>query len=154
MTGSERLAELEQGRNPQMVARMKSGFAVMADSQYLPGYCLLLAYPEVDHLTDLEPAARSQFLLDMSVLGEAVMSATNSRRVNYAILGNLDPFLHAHVWPRYDWENPQYKLSPPTDYPLNVREAPSNRYEATKHDKILQTIRTQVLKRIGADLEP
>lgn len=26
------------------------------------------------------------------------------RRVNLEILGNSDAFLHAHVWPRYDWE--------------------------------------------------
>ena len=26
------------------------------------------------------------------------------RRVNLEILGNQDEFLHAHVWPRYDWE--------------------------------------------------
>lgn len=26
------------------------------------------------------------------------------RRVNVEIVGNSDAFLHAHIWPRYDWE--------------------------------------------------
>lgn len=26
-------------------------------------------------------------------------------RVNYEIFGNLDPFVHAHVFPRYAWES-------------------------------------------------
>ncbi|HEY1704997.1 MAG TPA: hypothetical protein VGG75_35310 [Trebonia sp.] len=26
------------------------------------------------------------------------------RRVNLEILGNTDAFLHAHIWPRYEWE--------------------------------------------------
>jgi diadenosine tetraphosphate (Ap4A) HIT family hydrolase len=154
MTGSERLEELELGQNPLVIARMKSGFAVMSESQFLPGYCLLLAYPEVNHLTDLDPASRAQYLLDMSNLGEAVMAATNCRRVNYSILGNLDPFLHAHVWPRYEWENPQYKTAPPTDYPISVREAASQRFDPEKHDAIREAIRAHLLTLAGGDLEP
>ena len=94
----------------------------MGDSQFLPGYALLLAYPEADHLTDLPHAARSRYLLDMSLLGEAVMQATNCSRVNYAVYGNLDPFLHAHVWPRYAWEEEQYRLRPPFSYPPEYRD--------------------------------
>ncbi|MFI9452759.1 hypothetical protein [Amycolatopsis sp. NPDC052450] len=32
--------------------------------------------------------------------------------MNVEILGNTDPFLHAHVWPRYDWE-PADKVGQP-----------------------------------------
>ncbi|EFE72535.1 LOW QUALITY PROTEIN: conserved hypothetical protein, partial [Streptomyces viridosporus ATCC 14672] len=49
------------------------------------------------------------FLSDMERLGEAVERACRRldpafRRVNLEILGNTDPFLHVHVWPRFDWE--------------------------------------------------
>jgi hypothetical protein len=33
--------------NPTTVSPMKSGFVVMSNSQFLPGYCLLLAYSGV-----------------------------------------------------------------------------------------------------------
>ena len=45
----------------------------------------------------------------MERLGEAVQVVCTRRdpefrRVNLEILGNTDAFLHAHVWPRYEWE--------------------------------------------------
>src|SRR5579862_7979366 len=102
MSPAERLAELADGRNPALIARLSSGFAVMVSHQYFQGYCLLLAYPQVEKLNDLAGEARVQFLGDMATLGDAVLAATACRRINYSIYGNLDPFLHAHVWPRYD----------------------------------------------------
>ena len=140
VTGTERLARLAEGKSPLLIARMPSGFAVMGDSQYLPGYCLLLAYPEVNHLHDLPVDRRAQYLTDMGLLGEALMAATGCLRVNYAILGNLDPFLHAHVWPRYTWEDDRYRLAPPSDYPADYRDAPERLYSAEKHGELQKAI--------------
>jgi len=60
------------------------------------------------HLTGTLPVdfqddvpARGQFLLDMARLGDALLKVTDALRINYAILGNLEPALHAHVIPRY-----------------------------------------------------
>ena len=41
---------------------MKSGFAVIGDTQHLPGYSLLLAIdPSTNHLTDLDWPQRKDF---------------------------------------------------------------------------------------------
>ena len=112
---------------------MPSGFAVMSDWQFLPGYCLLLAYPEANHLTDLDPLRRARYLADMAVLGEAVIAATGCARVNYGILGNLDPFLHAHVWPRYEWENPEYRTEGPWSYSEEYRTMPEHAFTVEHH---------------------
>jgi diadenosine tetraphosphate (Ap4A) HIT family hydrolase len=48
-------------------------------------------------------AKRLAFLRDMSLRGEAVEAVCSPQRVNYEIFGNADPFLHAHVLPRYAW---------------------------------------------------
>jgi diadenosine tetraphosphate (Ap4A) HIT family hydrolase len=50
----------------------------------------------------------------MDRLGEAVEVARAAadpafRRINLEILGNTDAFLHAHVWPRYNWEPPRWR---------------------------------------------
>jgi len=48
---------------------MRSGFAVIGDTQHLPGYSLLLTDdPSADHLTDLEWERRKAFLFDLSLL--------------------------------------------------------------------------------------
>jgi diadenosine tetraphosphate (Ap4A) HIT family hydrolase len=154
MTGTERLAMLADGRSPMLIARMPSGFAVMGDHQFLPGYSLILAYPEVNHLTDLSVAERARYLVDMSRLGEAVMAATNCLRVNYSILGNLDPFLHAHVFPRYSWEEDLYRLAPPWKYPDEYRDVTKHGYSEEKHGNLRLAITRHLLSLSGADLEP
>jgi diadenosine tetraphosphate (Ap4A) HIT family hydrolase len=141
MTGTERLAILARDENPKLLLRMKSGFAVMGDTQFLPGYSLLLAYPEAGQLNDLHGATRDQFLRDMAALGDAVKSATGADRINYSIYGNLDPFLHAHVWPRYTWEDDDVRTLPPFNYPASIREHAANLFDMGKHSGLLRKIR-------------
>jgi diadenosine tetraphosphate (Ap4A) HIT family hydrolase len=86
---------------------MSSGWAVLGDPQILPGYCLLLPDPVVPHLNALTGAARAAFLHDMARLGDAVLAVTSAERINYEILGNVEPALHAHVIPRYASEPPE-----------------------------------------------
>jgi diadenosine tetraphosphate (Ap4A) HIT family hydrolase len=90
----------------RVVARMASGWAVLGDPQILSGYCLLLPDPVVPHLNALDGVARSTFLDDMARLGDAVLAVTGAERINYEILGNVEPALHAHVIPRYASERP------------------------------------------------
>jgi len=106
----DRIGSALRGENPTVLRRLDAGFAVIGDTQFLPGYCVLLAdSPAVGRLTDLARPRRLEFLADLDLLGEAVENVCarrdpGFRRVNLEILGNTDPFLHAHVWPRYDWE--------------------------------------------------
>lgn len=99
-----------RGENPTVLRRLSAGFAVIGDVQFLPGYSVLLVDdPEVERLSDLPRDKRLAFLSDMDQLGEAVERASRHldaafRRVNLEILGNTDGFLHAHVWPRFEWE--------------------------------------------------
>ena len=96
-----RVESLQSGGDPGFIERMASGWAVMGDPQVLPGYCLLLPDPVVPHLNALAATDRMRFLGDMAALGEAVQAATGAVRVNYAMFGNLEPALHAHVFPRF-----------------------------------------------------
>ncbi len=113
----DRVGAAERGENPTVLARMPSGFAVIGDTRFLPGYCVLLVSPRVDTLQDLELAGRSDFLPDMSLAGDAVAAMCHPRRLNYAICGNTDAFLHARVFPRYEWEPAEYASLPPFRYP-------------------------------------
>jgi diadenosine tetraphosphate (Ap4A) HIT family hydrolase len=119
---TDRIGAARQGRNPTVLARLHSGWAVIGDFQRLPGYCVLLHDGSADHLHDLPPDQRSMFLSDVGMLGEAVAAAcaqveTGFRRVNYEILGNAYDRLHAHVHARYDWEEPEHRARPVWFYP-------------------------------------
>ena len=100
------------GRLPRVIARMRSGWAVLGDPQITYGYCLLLPDPVAPDLNALTGDARRQFLDDMAALGEAVLAETGAERINYEILGNVEPTLHAHVIPRHASEDPALRRQP------------------------------------------
>lgn len=120
---ADRVGSALAGRNPTVLLRLDAGFAVIGDVQWLPGYCVLLTdRTGVSTLSDLDRTARMAFLADLADLGEAVTRACRARdpafrRVNLEILGNQDEFLHAHVWPRYEWEPPDLVHRPVWRYP-------------------------------------
>lgn len=95
-----RVAACRAGRDPTAVLCMPSGWVVMGDPQVLTGYCLLLPDPVVPHLNALPAAGQSAFLADMAALGQALLEITGAIRINYAMFGNVEPALHAHVFPR------------------------------------------------------
>ncbi len=112
-----------EGRNPTVLAELDDAFAVIGDVQFLPGYALALTKrPGVDRLSDLPRAERLRFLADTDLVAAAVENVCAARdrayrRVNVEILGNTDAFLHAHVWPRYEWEAPEVVGKPVWLYP-------------------------------------
>lgn len=128
---ADRIGSALAGENPTVLRRMPGAFAVIGDVQWLPGYCVLLADdPTVERLSDLSSTGRRQFLDAMAKLGEAVERACQEqdpsfRRVNLEILGNTDPYLHAHVWPRYEWEPPELIGKPVWLYPAENWSDPS-----------------------------
>jgi len=144
VTPSERLQLLANGNQPTLIAKMASGFAVMGDSQFFLGYSLLLAYPVVEQLVALPRSGQLQFLGDMASLGEAVKRATGCQRVNFSIYGNLDPFLHAHVWPRYEHEDPAIRTSPPFNAPEGLRHDPGVAFRLDRHRELRDRIAAEL----------
>jgi diadenosine tetraphosphate (Ap4A) HIT family hydrolase len=130
------------------MARMRSGFALIGDTQHLPGYSLLLTDdPSADHLTDLDWPRRSEFLFDLALLGEAVESACKPhglRRMNYEVLGNSLHVLHGHVHPRYEWEPPDKITGPVWRYPKEVRNAPECAYSDEEHRELRAAITAEL----------
>jgi diadenosine tetraphosphate (Ap4A) HIT family hydrolase len=140
-TPAERLKALHNGENPRFVARLPSGWVELAANQFRRGYCLLLADPLVPSLNDADEAVRTQFLLDMARVGDAVRAATGAVRCNYGIYGNLDPFLHAHIVPRFADEPEAERTLPPLSLPISVREEPSTAFDPERDRELVKEIR-------------
>ena len=97
----EQVIAAREGRDARVIARLFSGWAVFGERQFVRGYVLLLPDPVVPNLNSLGARERIAFLSDMSRLGDALLKVTGAARINYAIFGNQEPALHAHVIPRY-----------------------------------------------------
>lgn len=136
-TAIHRMVAACRGNNyPALIARMPSGWAVMGAAQFLRGYCLLLPDPVAAHLNDLGHAHRTQFLNDMARLGDAVLQVTGAVRVNYAMFGNMEPALHAHVIPRYHDEAPALRTAHPWAYDWSAASA----FDLQVHGGLLRQI--------------
>lgn len=135
-----RVEALRAGADPTVIARLASGWAVFGERQFLLGYALLLPDPVVTDLNALDLAARGAFLADMARLGDAVLGATGALRINYAIFGNLEPALHAHVIPRYRDEADSLATAHPWAYDWSA--APL--FDATQQGALLTAVRRRL----------
>lgn len=140
-----RIAAARRGENPTVIRRMPSGWAVLADWQYLPGYVILLADPQVPSLNDLSEEDRGTFLRNMGEIGDVLLGATDSVRINYSILGNSDPILHAHICPRYSWEDPTLLKGPTAHYDKTGEP----RFDANRDGPLMERIGTLLDSRLA-----
>ncbi|QIK66205.1 diadenosine tetraphosphate hydrolase [Nocardioides sp. HDW12B] len=142
---ADRIGSALRGENPTVLARLPGAFAVIGDVQFLPGYCVLLADdPAATRLSDLAPATCAAYLTSMARLGAAVERACAEldpafSRVNLEILGNTDPFLHCHVWPRYTWEPDDIRPGPVWHHPRERWSDPTTAL-GERHDELRRRI--------------
>jgi diadenosine tetraphosphate (Ap4A) HIT family hydrolase len=133
-----------EGRDPRVIARLYSGWAVFGERQFLRGYALLLPDPVVPSLNALGAQERTGFLLDMARLGDALLKVTGAIRINYAIYGNIEPALHAHVIPRYSDEADKLRTAQPWAYDWEAAPA----FDRTAYQELADSLRRE-LTRMG-----
>ncbi|MGZ3601119.1 MAG: hypothetical protein ACXWQ5_15740 [Ktedonobacterales bacterium] len=146
----DRVGAARRGEHPLILAPMPSGYAVLGDTQFLPGYCVLLASPRVEGLNDLMLEQRREFLLEMALLGDAVMAVCQPERIDYAIMGDADHFLQAHVHARYDWEPEEYRNSSAFSYPRERWTDPAYQYSEERHGELQAMLSDMVLQLVAA----
>ena len=135
-----RVEACRAGTDPTVIARLASGWAVMGDPQVLTGYCLLLPDPVVPHLNAMPPEAQVAFLAEVARLGQAVLEATGALRINYAMFGNLEPALHAHVHPRHANEPEALRTAHPWAYDWSA----ARRFDPGRDGPLLRALRARL----------
>lgn len=135
-----RVNDARAGRDSSVLGRCASGWAVFGQQQFVEGYLLLLPDPVVPDLNALTPERRAQFLLDMSHLGDALVRTRSPVRINYAIFGNVEPALHAHVIPRYRTEPEAMQTAHPWMYDWNAAPA----FDAIASAPLMKALRAEL----------
>lgn len=141
----KRVEEARNGTNPKVITHVKSGWVVLGDAQFVEGYCLLLPDPVVKDLNALTGEERAQYLRDMAAIGDAVLEVTGAKRINYEILGNVEPALHAHVFPRFEHEPAELRTKPVWFY--DWEKAPQ--FDKQKHANLMEKLKVAVQKHCG-----
>jgi diadenosine tetraphosphate (Ap4A) HIT family hydrolase len=146
ITIPERIEAARAGTNPTVICRVPSGWVVLCDMQFLRGYCILLADPVVTSLNDLNQEQRAQYLCDMALVGDALMEVTGAYRINYGIMGNSDPYLHAHIVPRFASEPEEYLHGLPWSYPKCVLD--ENKFDYERDEELIQQLARAIQSRL------
>jgi diadenosine tetraphosphate (Ap4A) HIT family hydrolase len=141
-----RVAALRAGTEPASIARLASGWLVLGDPQVIRGYCLLLPDPVVPDLNALAAGPRATFLADMTAAGDVLKEVLGATRINYAIYGNLEPALHAHLFPRRGDEPAALVTAQPWAWDWGA--AP--RFDPALHGALLARLRAAVAARVAA----
>ena len=131
-----RVVALRDGNDPACVTRLRSGWVVLGDPQVIPGYCLLFPDPVVPQLNTLDRTQRGEFLADMAHVGDVLLGALGATRINYAIYGNVEPALHAHIFPRRSDEVAPLVTAQPWAFDWSA--AP--RFSSVLHSALLVTL--------------
>jgi diadenosine tetraphosphate (Ap4A) HIT family hydrolase len=92
------------------------------------------------HLNELNANPRRTLLYEASVVGDVLLEVTNAVRINYEILGNLEPALHVHVFPRFAYEPAELRTRPVWYYDWDA--AP--RFDLERDAPLIQAIRTRL----------
>jgi diadenosine tetraphosphate (Ap4A) HIT family hydrolase len=93
------------------------------DDARFPGRCILVLNEHLEDFAEMPPALTNLFAADVQHAGRTLKRVTGAVRVNYAILGNKERHVHAHLIPRppgdpvptrAPWEHPapQSSLKP------------------------------------------
>ncbi|MFI4890832.1 MAG: HIT family protein [Steroidobacterales bacterium] len=144
MTAIHRMvARCRAGEYPPAILKLRSGWVVMGEPQVFPGYCLLLPDPVVSDLNALDAGPRAQFLADMALVGDALIEVLGAVRVNYAMFGNVEPALHAHLFPRMASEPEATRTAQP--WALDWNRAPA--YADAAHAELKAHIAASIRRR-------
>ena len=91
-----------------------TALGLYSDARF-PGRSLLMYRRHVEHIEDLTPTELSDLWSDATLVGRALKPLVGATRINYGVLGNVEPHLHIHIVPRDPAREPLPTRSPWTD---------------------------------------
>ncbi|HEX3733341.1 MAG TPA: hypothetical protein VHU91_10520 [Mycobacteriales bacterium] len=147
------LARTREGKNPRVIAELKSGWVVIGETQFLPGYCLLLSREPAAALAELALEAQTRFLADLALTGQAVHNVCGRLgdrflRVNYEVLGNRWNYLHGHVYARYAWEPLPERLG--SIHAYGPRRNDNEHRLDGRHQPLISALRAELRSLVGS----
>jgi diadenosine tetraphosphate (Ap4A) HIT family hydrolase len=127
------------GSFADFVAELPHCFVILGDAQFYRGYCVLLAKSHVNEPHLMTPDEARGLFDEVLAVGRAIAEVTRPLKLNYGCLGNLEPHVHWHVFPRYESDS--------------MRAAPVwLRPEAERKIELEESDRRELIRTLGAAL--
>lgn len=92
------------------VAELGDCYVILGDAQFYRGYCVMLAKSHATEIFLMPPEEAHRVFEELRLVAEAIASVTRPWKLNYECLGNAEPHVHWHIFPRY--ENDELRRAP------------------------------------------
>jgi diadenosine tetraphosphate (Ap4A) HIT family hydrolase len=116
------IARLSVGEFPDAVAELPRSWLILGDAQFYRGYCVILAKRHTREMHALPRGEAHELLDELMAVGKAIERVVKPLKLNYECLGNQEPHVHWHVFPRYSED--QMRLEPVWTRPAAERRRP------------------------------
>ena len=92
---------IRSGTFTDLIAELPRSWLILGDAQFYRGYSVLLAKRHVTEM-HLMPRGEAHELIDeLMAVGKTLERVVKPLKLNYECLGNQEPHVHWHVFPRY-----------------------------------------------------
>jgi diadenosine tetraphosphate (Ap4A) HIT family hydrolase len=132
---------IKAGTFRDFVAELNSCYAILGDQQFYRGYCVLFAKLHATELY-LMPADAARLLSDeMRLVAEAIATVVKPWKMNYECLGNSEPHVHWHLFPRQANEADELRRGP-----IWLRPESERKVTLDENDRraLIASLRTQI----------
>lgn len=126
----------------ECVAELARSYVVLGDAQFYRGYCILLAKQHATELFHMRAYEAHQLFDELLQVSEAIAEVAKPQKLNYECLGNLEPHVHWHIFPRF--------ASDPMPGPVWLRSEQERSVELSDHDRrtLIAELRDAICRRI------
>jgi diadenosine tetraphosphate (Ap4A) HIT family hydrolase len=121
------IERIRSGTFPDLVAELPRSWLILGDAQFYRGYSVMLAKRHITEM-HLMPRGEAHELIDeLMAVGKTLERVVKPLKLNYECLGNQEPHVHWHVFPRYA-EDPM-RLAPVWLRPEDERKVALEDYD-------------------------
>jgi diadenosine tetraphosphate (Ap4A) HIT family hydrolase len=141
------IERIRAGKFADFIAELDYSYVILGDAQFYRGYCILFAKHHERELFLLPRSEALSLADELFSVAEAINTVVHPFKLNYECLGNSEPHIHWHVFPRYQSEEEHLRVAP-----VWVRPADQRRRSLPEDDRraLIASLRTEIAKRIAS----
>ncbi len=137
------IARLAAGKSLDLIAELPNSWVVLGDAQFYRGYCLLLAKRHAREPFQIPREEALGLFDEVCAVADAIAEVTHPLKLNYECLGNQEPHVYWHIFPRYE-DDPMKRA------PVWERPAKERMLSLEEHDRsaLMAALRAGISRRI------
>jgi len=137
------IERIRAGTLADWVAELPRSWLTLGDAQFYRGYCVVLAKRHVTELHAMPRGEAHELLDEILAVGRTLAEVLKPLKLNYECLGNQEPHVHWHIFPRY--LNDPMRLTPVW---LRAETERKVTLEKNDRDELLAAIRGGLVRRL------